>query len=160
MAVILSRGRWDKQIASLSLYLMQQDDEIIPHQNKDLPIVYIVNSMVADNLILSARALDTMLLTLLWNVLAAPPGTPFTNMDCLKSQHGWLFTSIIKCGMKLLIHSQISMQPLKFGNGWVISFHTLLSMWLLIHAGIKVDACLWKGPLEINMVHKTGCFKL
>ena len=33
--------------------------------------------------------------------------------------------SIIKCGMKLHIHSQTStVQPLKFGNGYVISSHS------------------------------------
>ena len=43
----------------------------------------------------------------------------------------WL-KPIIKCGGKLLIHSQTStVQPLKFGNGLVISSHTLLGMWLL-----------------------------
>ena len=62
---------------------MQQADEIIPRQNKDLPIAYIVRSMAADNLALSARVLNTMLLTLFWNVLSEPPGTPFTNMDWL-----------------------------------------------------------------------------
>ena len=37
--------------------------------------------------------------------------------------------SIIKCGIKLLIHSYTSMvQPLKFRNGWVISSHTFLGM--------------------------------
>ena len=43
---------------------------------------------------------------------------------------GWISTPIIKCGMKLLIHS--------FWNRYVISSYTLLGMWLLIHAGIKV----------------------
>ena len=34
------------------------------------------------------------------------------------TQHGQIITSIIKCGMKLLIHPQTStVQPLKFGNG-------------------------------------------
>ena len=42
----------------------------------------------------------------------------------------YLVTSIIKCGIKLIIHSQTSVaQPLKFGNGEVIlCFHTLLGM--------------------------------
>ena len=45
--------------------------------------------------------------------------------------------AIIKCGMKLLIHSKTStVQPLKFRNGQVISSHTLLEKWLFIHAGI------------------------
>ena len=64
-------------------------------------------------------------------VLAGPahmklkPGVHFTNMDYLYCQHGWVITCPIKCGMKLLIHSQTSMvQPLKFGNGYVISSHT------------------------------------
>ena len=35
-------------------------------------------------------------------------------------------TPIIKCGMKLLFHSQTSMvQPLEFGNGQIFSSHTL-----------------------------------
>ena len=54
-----------------------------------------------------------------------------------------MITSIIKCGMKLLIHSQNStVQQLKFGNGSVISSHTLLSMWLSIRAGIKDAPCV------------------
>ena len=41
------------------------------------------------------------------------------------NQHGWLITSIMKCGMKLLSHSQTStVASLKFGNGQVISSYT------------------------------------
>ena len=37
-----------------------------------------------------------------------------------------IITYPVRCGMKLLIHSQNSMkEPLKFGNGYVISSHTL-----------------------------------
>ena len=55
-------------------------------------------------------------------------------------------TSFIKCGLKLLIHSQTStIAPLKFGNGKVISSHTLLGMWLFIHVRIKLNI-LVKGP--------------
>ena len=40
------------------------------------------------------------------------------------SQHGLVITTIIKCMMKLLLHSQTStVQPLKSGNGKVISSH-------------------------------------
>ena len=36
----------------------------------------------------------------------------------MKSLHGYVITYPVKCGMKLLIHSQTSIvQPLKFGNG-------------------------------------------
>ena len=31
--------------------------------------------------------------------------TPFTNMDKLKTQYGYVITYILKCGMKLLIYS-------------------------------------------------------
>ena len=56
-------------------------------------------------------------------------------------------TSIIKCGVKLLIHSQTStVQPMNLRNGLVISFHTVLSKWALIHAGIKVNLCYQRGP--------------
>ena len=49
-------------------------------------------------------------------------------------------TSFIKCGLKLLIHSQTStIAPLKFGNGKVISSHTLLGMWLFIRVRIKLN---------------------
>ena len=45
------------------------------------------------------------------------PVAPFTNMGWLKSKHGFVITSTLKCGMKLHNHSQTSMvQPLKFGN--------------------------------------------
>ena len=43
---------------------------------------------------------------------------PFTNMVYLYSRHGYIITSIIKCGMNYLIHSQTAIVvPLKFGNG-------------------------------------------
>ena len=48
----------------------------------------------------------------------------------------------VKCGMKLLIHSQTStVAPLKFGIGHVISSYILWWMWLFIHAGNKVNLC-------------------
>ena len=41
----------------------------------------------------------------------------FTNMDSFYSQHGQVITSIIKCGMKLLLHSHTLMvKPLNFGK--------------------------------------------
>ena len=39
--------------------------------------------------------------------------------------------------MKLLIHSQTSTAPLKFGNGKVISSHVLQWLWFLIHARLN-----------------------
>ena len=55
-----------------------------------------------------------------------------TNSECHgkinhgKIKHGWVITSIIWCGMKLLMHSQTSrVVPLKFGNGQVISSRIL-----------------------------------
>ena len=42
----------------------------------------------------------------------------FTNMDELLSQHEYVIISLVKCGMKLIIHSPTSTeQPLKFRNG-------------------------------------------
>ena len=42
----------------------------------------------------------------------------FTNMNLHWSQHVYVITPIIKCGMKLFIYSKTLMvQPLKFGNG-------------------------------------------
>ena len=32
---------------------------------------------------------------------------PFNNMVEHESQHGWIITSIVKCGVKLLIHAGI-----------------------------------------------------
>ena len=56
--------------------------------------------------------------------LYCPLGAPFINMVQLLSQHGWVITSIISCGMKLFIHSQTLMIiPLKFGDGSVISLN-------------------------------------
>ena len=41
-----------------------------------------------------------------------------TNMDSIWSQHGQVITSIKKCRMRFLIHSQTStVLPMKFGNG-------------------------------------------
>ena len=48
-------------------------------------------------------------------------------------------TSIIKCGIKLLIHAKTStVQPLKCGNGLVVLSHTPPGMCLLVHDRIKV----------------------
>ena len=56
-------------------------------------------------------------------------------------------TSFIKCGLKLIIHSQTStIAPLKFGNGKVISSHTLLGMWLFIHVRIKLNILVKGAP--------------
>ena len=39
-------------------------------------------------------------------------------LEALLLYHGWIITPIIKCGMKLLFHSQTStVAPLNFGNG-------------------------------------------
>ena len=58
----------------------------------------------------------------------------------MASQHEYVNTFNINCGMKLLIHSQTStVRPLKFVNGYVMSPHILLDMRLFIHAGIKVN---------------------
>ena len=59
-------------------------------------------------------------------------------------------TAIIKCGMKLLMHSHTStVASLKFGNGQVISFHILLNMFSLINAGINVNVSK-KGHSTLN----------
>ena len=48
------------------------------------------------------------------------PRAPFTNMDYLWFQHEKVITSLIKCGMKLLIHFQTStVASLKFGNVYI-----------------------------------------
>ena len=45
-------------------------------------------------------------------------GAPLTSMGQLQSQHGYVISSIIKCDMKFLVHSQTStVAPWKFGNG-------------------------------------------
>ena len=63
----------------------------------------------------------------------------------------------VKCGMKLLTHSQTATAQLfKFENWYVITSNTLLGVWLLIHAkrGPRaliqyIDAILpvWEIPL-------------
>ena len=51
-------------------------------------------------------------------------------------------TCPVKCGMRLLLHSQTSTAaPSKFGNWCVISSNTLWWIWLLNHAGIGVNTC-------------------
>ena len=45
-------------------------------------------------------------------------GPSFISMDHLLSQHDWVITSAVKCGIKLLINSQTSTTlSLKFGKG-------------------------------------------
>ena len=39
---------------------------------------------------------------------------PFTNMEYLESQNGWIIMYIIKCSMKLLIYSQTSAAAVEF----------------------------------------------
>ena len=41
-------------------------------------------------------------------------GAPFTNMVQFQSQHGYIITCLVKCGMKLLIHFQTSMMQSNF----------------------------------------------
>ena len=58
----------------------------------------------------------------------------------LKMNSHWWALTIIKCGIKLFIHSQTwAVHLFQFRNGYVISSHTLLDMWLLLHAGINVN---------------------
>ena len=48
-------------------------------------------------------------------------GPLFTNMVQFQSQHGYINTSFMKCGMNFLIHSRTStVASLKFKNGYVI----------------------------------------
>ena len=71
-----------------------------------------------------------------WNV------TNITNILKFHPQRGYIITSVIKCGMKLSIKSQISMvQPLKFGNRWIISSHTSL------------DICNYLSMLRLKLNH-------
>ena len=46
------------------------------------------------------------------------PGASFTNMDELQYQHGYVFMYIIDCGMKLLIHSQNTVEVWE----WISNF--------------------------------------
>ena len=66
------------------------------------------------------------------------PGAPLLTWIKFDPNMGmYRYISIIKFGMKSIIHSQTSrVHPLESGNGWLISTHTLLGMWLLIYAGI------------------------
>ena len=51
-------------------------------------------------------------------ILTQLPGSPFTNMVLLFSQHGKVITCLVKCRMKILTHSKTSsVAPLMFGNG-------------------------------------------
>ena len=68
-----------------------------------------------------------------------PPTHPTIITQHGLSWHGEVFTSIIKCGMKLHINSQTStMEPLKFGSWYVISSDTLWCVLLFIHARVKL----------------------
>ena len=75
-------------------------------------------------------------------------GSPFTNMDELYSQHGEVITSIVMCGMKLLIHSQTSTVEVW---EWISNFIPhFLGMWLLMH-GIKVKPYYYRGPVVFSV---------
>ena len=69
-----------------------------------------------------------------------PHEASFTYKAKLYFQYGEVVTSIIKCGIKSLIHSHTStVTPSKFKNRYVISLPTLLCVWLLTHTGVKVN---------------------
>ena len=62
---------------------------------------------------------------------------------------------VIKCGMKLLIHSQTStVAALKFRSESVILSHTLLRMWLFIHVWIRVRP--YELTIEIPLLALMG----
>ena len=83
------------------------------------------------------KACCRMVIAIMKHGCLACPVDPFTNVVELRSQHWWIITSTIECGMKLHTHSQTStVWPLKFGNGYVISSHTLQGMCLFIYVGI------------------------
>ena len=70
-------------------------------------------------------------------------------------KHGKIIISIVKCGMKLLIHSQTSsVAPVKFGNGQVIPTHLLLLMGLkFIHVS-KRDHMKYQIALSMDhLIH-------
>ena len=55
-----------------------------------------------------------------------------------------------KCGMKLIIHSQIStVQPLKFMDWCVSKSHTSLGMWLII---IQITSSINGGTNHISPI--------
>ena len=61
---------------------------------------------------------------------------------------------LIKCGMKLLIHSQTStVQPLKFGNGQLISHHTLRACDCLSMLGSKSNHVVKRHPWYRAVIH-------
>ena len=91
------------------------------------PMVYLWSSFIFFSLLL-----------FIMNGLILDEKRSIDHLDCFWLHESTLIpviTSIIKCGMKLLIHSQTStLLPLKFRNGRIISSYSLLYMWLLIHA--------------------------
>ena len=66
--------------------------------------------------------------------------------DYLKSQHEWVIISIIKYGMKPLIHSQT------FGNVYVTSSHSGLDIWLL---GLKLIHIRKRATGDYYMCYQT-----
>ena len=65
---------------------------------------------------------------------------------CIWSQHGQVISCPVKCGMKLLSHSQTSTFTFEVWK-WICNIFPA-SYWiqLLIHTGIKVNPMLVKGP--------------
>ena len=57
------------------------------------------------------------------------------------NQYEYVITSIIKCGKKILIHSQTSqVQPWKFRQWWILSSHT---MW----------CCIYVSTVGLTLIH-------
>ena len=80
--------------------------------------------------------------------------TPYCSISC-PTLLAWInfevIACLVKCGVKLLIHSPTSMvQPLKFGNGWIISTHIFWTCHYLSMLGLKWNHVSWMGPCYVS----------
>ena len=64
----------------------------------------------------------------------ARPGASFTNMVYLQSLYGYIITTIIECDIKLLLHSQTSLEVWEWMCGFISNFTRRMITY--IHAGI------------------------
>ena len=79
-------------------------------------------------------------------------------------QHGWIIRSIVKFGMKLLIHSQTSMvAPLKFGNGFHPTFFQQCGYlstlgFKSIHVSKRCPDAIYVLSLQLTQFKQYGVF--
>ena len=87
--------------------------------------------------------------------LFVTPGAPFTSMDWIKSQHGYVITSIIKYGVRLFIHSRIQLWSLGMDKWFRPPIYRACDYLPIL--GIKLIYVDKKGPWGLLLTRGAFC---